>query len=94
MIKKLIKSIREYVKPTILTPICMVLEVSMEIAIPFLLAKLIDEGITPGDMNVIIKIGIELLIAAFLSLFFGIQSGRNAAAASCRFCKKFKTRYV
>lgn len=94
MIKKLVKSIKEYKKQTILTPICMILEVSMEIMIPFLLAKLIDEGITQNDMNVILKIGVELLIIAFLSLFFGVQSGRNAAIASCRFCEEFKARYV
>lgn len=94
MIKKLMKSIKEYKKQTILTPICMILEVSMEITIPFLLAKLIDEGITPNDMSTILKIGIELLIVAFLSLFFGVQSGRFASTASCRLCKKLKARYV
>lgn len=86
MIKKLVQSIREYKKATILTPICMILEVCMEILIPFLLSKLIDEGITQSDARVIVKIGIELLIAAFLSLFFGVQSGKSAAIAASRFC--------
>lgn len=90
MIKKLIQSIREYKKQAILTPICMILEVCMEILIPFLLAKLIDEGITPGDTSVIIKIGVELLIAAFLSLFFGVQSGKFAAVASAGFAKNLR----
>lgn len=90
MLKKLIESIREYKKPTILTSICMMLEVFMEITIPFLLAKLIDEGITQNDANAIIKIGIELLIVAFLSLFFGVQSGRNAAKASAGFAKNLR----
>ena len=66
MIKQLVKSIKEYKKATILTPICMLLEVAMEIIIPFLLAKLIDEGITQGDMNSILIIGAELLVVAFL----------------------------
>lgn len=90
MIKKLVRSIREYKKSTVLTSICMVLEVFMEITIPFLLAKLIDEGITQSNTGVIIQIGIELLIVAFLSLFFGIQSGRNAATASAGFAKNLR----
>lgn len=90
MIKKLVKSIRDYKKATILTSICMMLEVFMEITIPFLLAKLIDEGITQSDAKVILRIGIELLVAAFLSLFFGIQSGKNAATASAGFAKNLR----
>ena len=90
MIKQLVKSIKEYKKATILTPICMLLEVAMEIIIPFLLAKLIDEGITQGDMNSILIIGAELLVVAFLSLFFGVQSGRNAAIASAGFAKNLR----
>ena len=90
MLKKLLKSIKEYKKATILRPIFMILEVTMEILIPFLLAKLIDEGITSGDMKAIIHIGIELLIAAFLALFFGVQSGKFAAIASSGFAKNLR----
>lgn len=90
MLKKITQSIREYKKATILTSICMMLEVFMEITIPFLLAKLIDEGITQSNSDVVIKIGIELLIVAFLSLFFGVQSGRNAAIASAGFAKNLR----
>lgn len=90
MVKKLMQSIREYKKATILTSICMLLEVAMEITIPFLLGRLIDEGITQSNTNVIIKTGVELLIVAFLSLFFGVQSGRNAAKASAGFAKNLR----
>ncbi|MGN1327873.1 MAG: ABC transporter ATP-binding protein [Clostridia bacterium] len=90
MIKKLAKSIREYKKATILTPICMILEVSMEIVIPFLLANLIDDGIMQNNISVIIKIGVTLLAAAFLALFFGVQSGKNAAIASSGFAKNLR----
>lgn len=94
MLKKLMLSIREYKKATILTSVCMALEVFMEITIPFLLTKLIDEGIAQSNMKLIIITGVELLIVAFLSLFFGVRSGRNAAIASCRICEKSETRYV
>ncbi len=90
MIKKLSKSIREYKKATLLTPICMVLEVCMEITIPFLLAKLIDDGISQGDTGVILKLAVLLLGIAFLSLFFGVMSGRFAATASAGFAKNLR----
>ncbi len=90
MIKHLVKSIREYKKPAILTPIFMILEVAMEITIPFLVAKLIDEGVNANDTKAIFIIGAELLIAALLSLFFGVQSGKNAAIASAGFAKNLR----
>lgn len=90
MIKRLLQSVKEYKKASILTPICMILEVAMEITIPFLLAKLIDEGVTQNDTNVILKIGAELLITAFLSLFFGVQSGKFAATAAAGFAKNLR----
>ena len=90
MIKHLLKSIREYKKPTILTPIFMILEVAMEITIPFLVAKLIDEGVNANDTKAIFIIGAELLITALLSLFFGVQSGKNAAIASAGFAKNLR----
>ena len=90
MVKKILKSLREYKKDTILSPVFMILEVSMEILIPFLLARLIDQGITQENQEVIIKIGIELLVVAFFSLFCGVQSGKCAAKASCGFAKNLR----
>ena len=90
MVKKILKSLREYKKVTILSPVFMILEVSMEILIPFLLARLIDQGITQANQEVIIKIGIELLVVAFFSLFCGVQSGKCAAKASCGFAKNLR----
>ena len=75
MIKKLIKSIREYKKETILTPVFMLCEVFMEVLIPFLMAKLIDLGIDKGDMNQIILYGFSLVLSAVLSLL--VATGRN-----------------
>ncbi len=85
MIKKLASSIREYKKMSILSPVFMVLEVSMEVLIPFLTADLIDFGITGGDMDYIIKMSIILLLASCLSLGFGVTSGTVAAIASAGF---------
>ena len=90
MIKKLAKSIREYKKDTILTPVFMMGEVFMEMLIPFLLGKLIDEGIAKSDIKVILILGVVLIIAALLSLFFGISAGKFAARAGSGFAKNLR----
>ena len=90
MIKKLAKSIREYKKETILTPVFMILEVVMETLIPFLLAKLIDDGVKMGDMSVITRFGIYLVISAVFSLIFSIIAGVLASKASCGFAKNLR----
>lgn len=90
MLKKLLESVKEYKKDTILTPLYMVMEVSMEILIPFLLAKLIDDGINKSDMNSILSIGILLIIAAFISLFFGVKAGKSSARASSGFARNLR----
>ena len=90
MIKRLVKSIREYKKETILTPVFMILEVVMETLIPFLLATLIDEGVNMGDMGVITRFGIYLVISALFSMFFSIVAGVLASRASCGFAKNLR----
>ena len=90
MVKTLAKSIREYKKDSILTPILVSLEVIMEVLIPLMMANLIDYGIDKGDMGHIWKVGIALLIAAFLSLFFGAAAGQTAAYASAGLAKNLR----
>lgn len=90
MIKRLMKSIREYKLPSILTPVFVSLEVVLEVIIPLLMAKLIDDGIYQGEMNLVYKIGITLIICAILSLIFGMLSGMFAAKASSGFAKNLR----
>lgn len=90
MIKKLAKSIREYKKLAIITPIFMILEVVMEVLIPYLIANLIDNGINAGNMNVILKVGVYLIICAFMSLLFSVIAGFTASKASCGFAKNLR----
>lgn len=90
MIKKLSKSIREYKKHSILTPIFVSLEVIMEVIIPILMANLIDYGIDDGNMTFIIKMGIALLISATISLILGALAGKNAAIASTGFATNLR----
>ena len=90
MIRKLSQSIREYKKEAILTPVCVAIEVVLEIIIPLLMAQLIDDGVYGGEMNLVYKIGLELILCAVLSLIFGILSGRFAAKASSGFAKNLR----
>ncbi|MDR0879679.1 MAG: ABC transporter ATP-binding protein/permease [Clostridioides sp.] len=85
MIKRLIESVREYKKASFKAPIFMVLEVLMEVSIPFLMATLIDEGIAKGNMSHILKIGLILILLALLSMTFGILSAHFAAKAAAGF---------
>lgn len=89
LLKKLARSIRNYKRATIITPILVIFEVFMEILIPYLMAKLIDH-IELGDLNYVVKLGIVLLICAFLSLTFGGLAGKFAATASSGFAQNLR----
>ena len=90
MLKKLAAQIKEFKKDTIITPIFMVLEVLMEIIIPLLMAKIIDNGVSKGDINYVVKIGIIMIGIALLSLTFGILGGRFGARASTGFARNIR----
>ena len=74
MIKKLAKSIREYKKEAILTPLSVAMEVVLEVIVPYFMALLIDEGINKSSIDNTIRIGIALVSFTILSLFFGAIS--------------------
>ncbi|MBE6773780.1 MAG: ABC transporter ATP-binding protein [Clostridia bacterium] len=90
MIKRLSKCIREYKLPSILTPVLVSLEVVMEVLIPYLMGKLIDDGIKKGDTDFVVRTGILLVILCLFSLFFGAAAGITAAKASAGFAKNLR----
>lgn len=87
MIKKLLPSLGEYKKHAVYTPLFVIIEVILEIFIPFLMAKIIDVGIQNGDVNYILKIGALMVLMALFSLLFGVLAGKFAATASVGFAK-------
>lgn len=89
MIKTLMKSIREYKRPSIITPLYITLEIILECLLPLVMANLIDK-MTGSSMIPIIRYGIMLIIMAMLSLLFGYMSGRIGATASCGFAKNLR----
>ena len=89
MIKTLLKSVRDYKKASILTPVFVALEVLLECALPFIMAMMIDE-MTGESMMPRVKYGTVLLVLAFMSLICGVKSGKYAATASTGFAKNLR----
>ncbi|GKX67964.1 ABC transporter ATP-binding protein [Inconstantimicrobium mannanitabidum] len=90
MIKKLISYVDEFKKDSILTPVFVGLEVVMEVLIPLLMAKIIDNGVNKADIKYVCIMGALMLFTAFLSLSFGILSGKFAARASSGFARNLR----
>lgn len=87
MNKLLLKSVREYKKQSILTPIFVLLEVLLEVMIPMEMAKIIDIGIAGGNLPYIIQRGFILVVMAMLALYFGVTAGKTAAIAAAGYAK-------
>ena len=90
MIKRLLKSVREFKKDALLTPFFVVLEVVMEVVIPAVMALLIDRGIDAHNMGEIWKYGLILIVCAALALIFGAAAGTYAARASTGFARNLR----
>ena len=90
MILKLARSIREYWWAAILSPICMIGEVRMEVLIPRVMAQLYDYGIAPQDMNIVVTRSIQLVVCALMSLAFGVLSAIFASRAGTGFAKNLR----
>ena len=90
MIRKLIRSVREYKRDTFLTPVFVILEVIMEIIIPLLMARMIDEGITGQDSQVLTSLGTILIICVLVGLAAGVLSGAFCAKASGGFAQNLR----
>ncbi len=90
MIKKIFKSLREYKKYTILTPVFVFIEVLLEVLIPLLMAKLIDDGIEGQNIEVVYRMGLFLLVASVCSLIGGMLAGIFVSKASTGFSKNLR----
>ena len=90
MIKQLARCVREYKWPAILSPICMIGEVAMEVLIPLVMAKLYDYGIVMQDMKVVVRQSLLLMVCALASLCFGSASAVFAAKAGTGFAKNLR----
>ena len=90
MLKVLARSVREFKKLSILTPILVLGEVVMECIIPFTIANLVNEMQAGCGMDVIVRYGAELVVMAVLSLVFGVAAGNTCATASTGFARNLR----
>lgn len=90
MIKRLSQCIREYKKDAILSPLYVLVESLLDVAIPFVMAGLIDKGIEAGNMSMILRYGAILVGFALVALTFGALSGRSCARATAGFARNLR----
>lgn len=94
MVKTLLKSVREYKTPSVITPIIMVGEAAMEIIIPFIMTYLLKEielAVSgEGNITTVIFYGVIMLVCALFSLFCGVMGGKLAAKASAGFAHNLR----
>ena len=90
MIRTLLREVKEYKRASLATPLFMVLEVLLEMFIPFLMASIIDNGVNKGDIQHIYKVGGIMAIAAVAGLFAGMAGGRYGAKASAGFARNLR----
>ena len=90
MIKKLAVYAAEFKKEALLSPVCIAIEVIMEVILPVLMALVIDNGVNVGDMKYVAKMGVLMLAVAFISLTGGALCGKYAAIASCGFARNLR----
>ena len=90
MIKRLAQCIRQYKWAALLSPVCMIGEVTMEVLIPLVMANLYDYGVALGDMNIVVTRSVQLVICALMSLGFGVLSAIFASRAGTGFAKNLR----
>ena len=90
MVRRILAEVKEYTLPSLLTPVCMVIEVAMEMLVPYLMASIIDKGVYAGNMNHIYKIGLFMVLAAVIGFIGGLFGGRFAAVASTGLAKNLR----
>ena len=90
MIKRFAQCLREYKWTALVSPVCMIGEVAMEVTIPLVMADLYDYGIAVGNMTVVWQKALQLLICAVVSLMFGVLSANYASKAATGFARNLR----
>ena len=90
MYKTIFSKVGEYKKQAVLAPITIVGEVIMEVTIPMVMSKIIDNGIKAGKISYVAGMGLLMVAMALLSLLFGAVAGRLSAVAAMGFAKNLR----
>jgi len=88
--RELAKSVREYKRLSLITPILITLEVVLECIIPFITASMVNQIKRGSDFSTIFKYGFILIVLSLLSLVFGWIAGTTSATAACGFAKNLR----
>lgn len=88
--RTVLRYVKNYKKDSFLTIFFTVLEVFMEVLLPFVTSYIIDKGIEAGNINNVYKFGALMLVMAALSLAFGALGGRYVARASSGFAANLR----
>lgn len=90
MVRTLLKELKEYKLVSVLTPLCMFLEVAAEMIIPKLMGKIVDNGIYGENMAYIIRVGLMMLVIALFGLGAGLGGAYYGSKASTGFAKNLR----
>ena len=88
--KRLLPLMKKYIKYAVLSPILMILEVVADIAIPYLMAKIVDVGIVNQDVEYVVRMGLIMIVAAVLGMVFGVISSHYGARAGFGFASEIR----
>lgn len=90
MIKRMLQELKEYKRPSLQASAFMIGEVVLELMLPFLMSFIVDRGVYQKDMQAVFFYGFLMVIAAFISLFFGYMSANKAAYAGAGFVRNLR----
>lgn len=90
MVRTILGQVKEFKRDSLLTPVFMILEVIMEMVIPLLMAAIIDEGVSKGNMAYICRTGAVMLLMALLGLIAGMLGAKYAASASAGLARNLR----
>jgi ATP-binding cassette subfamily B multidrug efflux pump len=85
MLKTLLKSVRQYKKESLLSPLCVAAEVFIEMYIPYIMGQLIDNGVNKGDMDYVRRLGFYTIVLTLISLVLGASASYFSAHAAAGF---------
>ena len=87
---KVLGYLKKYWYLALLSPLFMILEVSMDLLQPDLMSRIVDEGVLGQDMDIILNVGLKMLVTVLIGCFGGIMSGVFGTMASQKFSRDLR----
>ena len=91
MYKTIFSHVGKYKKQAILSPVTIIGEVLMEVLIPIVTGRIIDNGIRQGDVGYVVEMGCLMVLMSVCSLCFGALAARFSAVAAMGFAKNLRS---